>query len=68
MRLLFVADGRSVHTQRWLSWFATAGHDVHLITDSSWPGALGVSVHELAAVAAPTIGAATRFYKVRYLA
>lgn len=32
MRLLFIADGRSIHTQRWVEYFAGRGHEVHLIT------------------------------------
>lgn len=32
MILLFIADGRSIHTQRWAEYFAGRGHEVHLIT------------------------------------
>jgi L-malate glycosyltransferase len=32
MILLIIADGRSIHTQRWVSHFAEWGHEVHLIT------------------------------------
>jgi L-malate glycosyltransferase len=32
MILLFIADGRSIHTQRWAEYFAEKGHDVHLVT------------------------------------
>jgi glycosyltransferase involved in cell wall biosynthesis len=32
MILCFIADGRSIHTQRWTEYFATRGHVVHLIT------------------------------------
>jgi glycosyltransferase involved in cell wall biosynthesis len=32
VRLCFIADGRSIHTQRWLEYFAHRGHEVHLIT------------------------------------
>ncbi len=32
MILLLIADGRSIHTQRWAEYFATHGHTVHLIT------------------------------------
>lgn len=42
MILLFIADGRSIHTQRWAEYFAERGHEVHLITydpmDRSIPG------------------------------
>jgi glycosyltransferase involved in cell wall biosynthesis len=30
--LCFIADGRSIHTQRWIEYFAQRGHEVHLIT------------------------------------
>jgi len=30
--LCFIADGRSIHTQRWVEYFAQHGHEVHLIT------------------------------------
>ncbi len=32
MILCFIADGRSIHTQRWVEYFAQKGHEVHLIT------------------------------------
>lgn len=32
MILLLIADGRSIHTQRWAEFFAHRGHEVHLIT------------------------------------
>jgi len=32
MILCFVADARSMHTQRWVQYFAQKGHEVHLIT------------------------------------
>jgi len=32
MILLFIADGRSIHTQRWAEYFASRGHEVHLAT------------------------------------
>jgi len=32
MILLLIADGRSIHTQRWAEYFAGHGYDVHLIT------------------------------------
>ncbi|MGD0534524.1 MAG: glycosyltransferase [Methanoregula sp.] len=32
MILCFIADGRSIHTQRWVEYFAQRGHEVHLIT------------------------------------
>lgn len=42
MILLLIADGRSIHTQRWAEYFSERGHEVHLITydpmDHSLPG------------------------------
>jgi len=35
LRICYLADGRSIHTQRWLSYFASKGHEVHLIVYSS---------------------------------
>jgi len=32
MIILFIADGRSMHTQRWVEYFARQGHEVHIIT------------------------------------
>jgi glycosyltransferase involved in cell wall biosynthesis len=52
LRLLYVADARSVHTQRWLQWFADHGHEVHVVTDTTWTGpSESVHVHSLPDVA-----------------
>lgn len=32
MRICFLGDAGSIHTQRWVSFFAKRGHDVHLIS------------------------------------
>jgi glycosyltransferase involved in cell wall biosynthesis len=49
LRLLFVADGRSVHTQRWVEWFAGTGHETHVLTDDAYTGSSPpVTVHRLA--------------------
>ena len=32
MRLLYLANAASVHTRRWVNFFARAGHEVHLVT------------------------------------
>jgi glycosyltransferase involved in cell wall biosynthesis len=34
MKICYLASGTSVHTQRWITYFAEKGHDVHLITDA----------------------------------
>jgi len=49
MKLCYIADERSEHTRRWVSYFAERGHDVHFIT---WHGAPrynvpGVHVHPM---------------------
>jgi len=31
LRLGFIADPNSIHTRRWIGWFARAGHETHLI-------------------------------------
>lgn len=45
MRLCFVADAGSIHTQRWVGHFAATGHEVHLVNlgpqperQFDWPG------------------------------
>lgn len=38
MRLCFVADPGSIHTQRWVGYFAAAGHEVHLVNLGPQPG------------------------------
>jgi glycosyltransferase involved in cell wall biosynthesis len=46
MILCFIADGRSIHTQRWIEYFAQNGHEVHLITyDPMNRGINGVIEH-----------------------
>ena len=46
--LCFIADARSIHTQRWALHFAQKGHEVHLITyDSSGVTMPGVAEHIL---------------------
>src|SRR5438046_749940 len=32
MRICFLANGRSIHSQRWVRYFVGCGHDVHLIS------------------------------------
>ena len=32
MILLLISDARSIHTQRWVEYFAQKGHEIHLIT------------------------------------
>ena len=46
MILCFIADGRSIHTQRWAEYFAQRGHEIHLITyDPMGRDITGVNEH-----------------------
>jgi len=51
MRLLYLANAVSEHTRKWVSFFAEAGHDVHVVTwrmpavESQWPA--GLQLHRL---------------------
>jgi len=38
MRICYVADGASIHTQRWVNYFAGKGHEVHLVCWKLMPG------------------------------
>lgn len=38
MRICYVANAGSVHTQRWVNYFASRAHDVHLISWAQMPG------------------------------
>jgi len=38
MRICYVGDGASIHTQRWVNYFARKGHEVHLICWKLMPG------------------------------
>lgn len=46
IKLAFLANGQSVHTERWLRHFVSRGYDVHLITFTAKP-IKGVKIHEL---------------------
>jgi len=46
MRICIVGNSNSIHIQRWGTWFAQQGHDVHLITTGSTK-IEGVTVHHL---------------------
>ena len=51
MRICYIADARSIHTRRWVDYFAKKGHEVHIIT--SWPGdgySKGVQLHLLSSL------------------
>jgi glycosyltransferase involved in cell wall biosynthesis len=46
MRICFLGDGSSIHIQRWLSFFKSRGHEVHLITFSPVANE-GITVHKV---------------------
>lgn len=47
LKLCFLANGESVHTRKWTSYFAKRGHDVHLVTFDKTDPIDGVNVHNL---------------------
>jgi glycosyltransferase involved in cell wall biosynthesis len=49
MRICYLADAGSIHTQRWVKYFADSGHQVHLISYSPLEDNIsGVTFHLLA--------------------
>jgi len=44
MRICYVANGASIHMQRWVNYFAKKGHEVHLISGKLVPG-YGENIH-----------------------
>jgi glycosyltransferase involved in cell wall biosynthesis len=46
IKLVFLADGKSVHTKKWLTESLERGYDVHLITFTAEP-VEGVKIHKL---------------------
>lgn len=54
MRICFIADGGSIHTHRWVNYFAYAGHDVHLISNMFAAGFhTDVKQHKLVGIIKP---------------
>jgi len=47
MRIAFIAPGSSIHTRRWLQYFADRKHEVHLVTLDSGSLIENVKIHEL---------------------
>lgn len=61
MKICYIADGSSIHTQRWLNYFAKKGHEVHLIYWKVRPGYdNSIRVHYLKRFA-PKIWPVTRY-------
>lgn len=62
LRLGYIADPNSIHTRRWIGWFARAGHEVHLIdpfhvtVDPGLPESVSVVRPELPERAIPLVG------------
>lgn len=62
MRICYIADAGSIHTQRWLNYFAQKGHEVHLISPMSGEGyAEGIQLHLLVRLM-PRIWPVTRYF------
>ena len=62
MKICYIAEGASIHTQRWLNYFAANGHEVHLIYWQTRPGYHeNVRIHLLKRFA-PKIWPVTRYF------
>jgi glycosyltransferase involved in cell wall biosynthesis len=62
MKICYIADGSSIHTQRWLNYFAGKGHEVHLIYWKDRPGYdKSIRIHYLKRFA-PKIWPVTRYF------
>lgn len=51
MRICYIANASSIHTRRWVNYFARKGHQAHIIT--RWPGegySEGVQLHLLSSL------------------
>ena len=61
MRICYVGDGASIHTQRWVNYFARKGHEVHLICWKLMPGYdENIHIHSLTKIA-PKIWAVSQY-------
>lgn len=47
MKICYLADAGSIHTQRWIKYFAACGHEVHVISKRSCRDIDGVQLHLL---------------------
>ena len=62
MKICYIAEGGSIHTQRWLNYFVAKGHEVHLIYWQARPGYHeNVHIHLLKRCA-PKIWSLTRYF------
>lgn len=46
MKICYIGWAHSIHTQRWIRWFAKRGHNIHLITDHVY-SIDGIKIYEL---------------------
>ena len=61
MRICYVADGASIHSQRWVNYFAGKGHEIHLVCWKLLPGYdENIHIHLLTRVA-PRIWAVSQY-------
>jgi glycosyltransferase involved in cell wall biosynthesis len=62
MKICYIAEGGSIHTQRWINYFAGKGHEIHLIYWKIRPGYdKTVRIHLLKRFA-PKIWPVTRYF------
>ncbi len=47
MRICYLANGQSIHTKKWVTYFSDNGYDVHLVTFTKTEHIEGVKVHNL---------------------
>ncbi|MGA9097612.1 MAG: glycosyltransferase [Methanotrichaceae archaeon] len=47
MKICYLADAESIHTQRWVQYFADQGHQVHLISKNPCAQLKGIKQHHL---------------------
>jgi L-malate glycosyltransferase len=52
VRLAFLSIGRHIHTERWIGYFASRGHDCHLLTVQPGP-VPSVTVHDITTSGGP---------------
>jgi len=61
MKICYVADGASIHTQRWVNYFAGKGHEIHLVCWKLMPGYdENIHIHSLTKIA-PKIWAVSQY-------
>lgn len=58
MKICYLADAGSIHTQRWTKYFAVSGHEVHIISKRSCQDIEGVKLHLLKRLPESSVSAA----------